>query len=47
MTTLTVRIDDKKAEALNEKARLYSLPVETLLLASLDNLVTQPSQSRS
>jgi hypothetical protein len=43
MTTLTVRIDDKKAEVLNEKARQYGLPLETLLLVSLDNLVTQPS----
>lgn len=42
MTTLTVQIDDKKAEALRERARLVGLEVEQLLTASVDDLISQP-----
>jgi hypothetical protein len=42
MTTLTVTIDDRKAKALKSKAEHYGLPLEDLLVASIENLVTQP-----
>ncbi len=42
MTTLTVTIDDRKAAVLKNKAEHYGLPLEDLLVASIDNLVTQP-----
>ncbi len=42
MTTVTVTIDDAKAAALREKAKHYGLPLEELLLASMESLVTQP-----
>ena len=42
MTNLTVTIDDRKAAVLESKAKLYGLPLEALLLASIDNLINQP-----
>ena len=42
MTTLTVTIADRKAKALKSKAERYGLPLEDLLVASIENLVTQP-----
>ena len=42
MTTLTVTIDDMKAKALKSKAEHYGLPLEDLLVASIENLITQP-----
>ncbi len=42
MTTLTVTIDDRKATALKDKAEHYGLPLEDLLAASIENLITQP-----
>ncbi len=44
MTTLTVTIDDSKAAALKDKAEHYKLPLEELLVASIENLVTQPEE---
>jgi hypothetical protein len=42
MTTITVRIDDKKAEALREKAARFGLQPEQFLIASVDDLISQP-----
>lgn len=42
MTTLTVTIDDRKAVMLKDKAEHYGLPLEELLVASIENLVSQP-----
>ncbi|MCK4763864.1 MAG: DNA-binding protein [Candidatus Aminicenantes bacterium] len=42
MTTLTVKIDDRKAEALRTRAEHYGLPLEDLLAASIESLLTQP-----
>ncbi|MCP5053782.1 MAG: DNA-binding protein [bacterium] len=42
MTTLTITIDDRKAAALKDKAEHYGLPLEELLVASMENLLTQP-----
>ncbi|MGE5343176.1 MAG: DNA-binding protein [Candidatus Omnitrophota bacterium] len=42
MTTLTVRINDKKAEELKVKAEQYGTPLEDLLIASMENLLSQP-----
>jgi hypothetical protein len=42
MTTLTVRIDDKKATILKNKADQYGLQLEDLLTASIENLLLQP-----
>lgn len=42
MTTLTLTIDDHKAAALKDKAEHYGLPLEDLLIASIENLVSHP-----
>ena len=42
MTTLTVTIDDRKAVMLKDKAKHYGLPLEDLLAASIEDLVSQP-----
>ena len=44
MTTFTVTIDDRKAAALKERAERCGLPLEDLLIASIENLVTQPEE---
>jgi hypothetical protein len=44
MTTLTVTIDDRKAAALKDRAEHFELPLEDLLVASIENLVTQPEK---
>ena len=43
MTTLTVRINDNRAEALKVKAEQYGTPLEDLLIASMENLLSQPA----
>jgi len=44
MKTLTVTIDDRKATALKNKADHYGLHLEDLLIASIENLVSQSEQ---
>lgn len=44
MTTLTVTIDDRKAVALKDRAEHFGLPLEDLLMASIENLVNQPEK---
>jgi hypothetical protein len=43
MTSITVHLDDAKAEALREKAQIYGLKPEQLLTASVEDLIGQPS----
>ena len=42
MTTMTVQLDDARAEALRNKAQRAGLEPEQLLAASLDDLIAQP-----
>ena len=42
MTTMTLQIDDVKADALRQKARRVGLEPEQLLAASVDDLIGQP-----
>ena len=42
MTSITLQIEDRKAEALREKAERLGLRAEQLLMASVDDLVAQP-----
>lgn len=42
MTTMTLQIDDVKADALRRKARRVGLEPEQLLAASVDDLIGQP-----
>jgi len=42
MTTMTLKIDDKKAAALRQKAQRVGLEPEQLLTASIDDLIAQP-----
>lgn len=42
MTTITVQLEDIKAEALFEKARRYGLRAEQFLMATVDSLIGQP-----
>ncbi len=42
MTTMTLQIDDAKADALRQKARRVGLEPEQLLTASVDDLISQP-----
>ena len=42
MTTITLRIEDAKAEALREKAGRYGLLPEQFLRASVEDLIGQP-----
>ena len=42
MTTITIQLEDAKAQALREKAERYGLKPEQFLLASVDDLVGQP-----
>jgi hypothetical protein len=42
MTSITVQLEDLKAEALRERAKRYGLKPEQFLMASVDDLVGQP-----
>lgn len=42
MATITIQLEDEKAQALREKARSYGLRADQFLLASIDDLVGQP-----
>ena len=42
MTSITVQLEDAKAQALREKAKRYGLKTEQFLMASVDDLVGQP-----
>ena len=42
MTTMTLQLDDAKADALRKKARRMGLEPEQLLTASVDDLIGQP-----
>ncbi len=42
MTTITVQLEDAKAQALREKADRYGLNPEQFLTASLEDLIGQP-----
>ncbi len=44
MTTLTVRINDRKAAELKVKAEQYGVLLEDLLIASMENLLFQPEE---
>ena len=42
MTSITVQIDDKKADALRKKADRFGLGPEQFLTASVEDLIAQP-----
>lgn len=42
MTTITVQLEDDKANALRQKAKRYGLKAEQFLTATVDDLVGQP-----
>ena len=42
MTTITVQIEDTKAQALREKANRFGLRPEQFLTASVEDLIGQP-----
>ncbi len=42
MTTMTLQLDEVKADALRQKARRIGLEPEQLLAASVDDLIGQP-----
>jgi hypothetical protein len=42
MTTITVQIEDAKAQALREKANRFGLRPEQFLTASVEDLIGQP-----
>jgi antitoxin FitA len=42
MTTVTVRLNDRRAEELRVKAEQYGVLLEDLLIASMENLLSQP-----
>ncbi|MBN1425741.1 DNA-binding protein [Candidatus Fermentibacteria bacterium] len=42
MTTITLQLDDAKAEALRKRAQRVGLEPEQLLRASVDDLIAQP-----
>ncbi|MEA1929185.1 MAG: DNA-binding protein [Candidatus Auribacterota bacterium] len=42
MTTITVQLEETKAQALREKADRYGLNPEQFLTASLEDLIGQP-----
>ncbi len=42
MTTITIQIDEAKAEALREKAERLGLQSDQLLTASVEDLIGQP-----
>lgn len=42
MTTVTLQLDDTKADALRKKAQRVGLEAEQLLAVSVDDLIGQP-----
>ena len=42
MTTITLQLDDVKADALRKRAQRVGLEPEQLLSASVDDLIAQP-----
>ena len=42
MTTITVQIEDRKADALRKKADRFGLGPEQFLMASVEDLIGQP-----
>ena len=42
MTTITLTMEDKKAEQLRDRARHYGVDVKELLAASIEDLVGRP-----
>lgn len=42
MTTMTLQLDDVRADALRKKAERLGLEPEQLLRASIDDLIAQP-----
>jgi len=42
MTTMTLQLDDVRADALRKKAERVGLEPEQLLRASIDDLIAQP-----
>lgn len=42
MTTMTLQLDDAKADALRNRAQRVGLEPEQLLRASVDDLIAQP-----
>jgi hypothetical protein len=44
MTTVTVKIDDTRAAALKVRAEQYGMLLEDLLIASMENLLSQPAE---
>ena len=42
MTTMTLQLDDAKADALRKRAQRVGLEPEQLLRASVDDLIAQP-----
>ena len=45
MTTIKIKLDDSKAEALQVKANHFGLKAEQLLEATLDDLVAKPDEA--
>lgn len=43
MTSITVQIEEAKAEALREKANRFGLKPEQFLTASLEDLIARPA----
>jgi len=44
MTTLTVKINERRATALKIKAKQYGVLLEDLLIASMESLLSQPEE---
>ena len=42
MTTITVQIEEAKAQSLREKANRFGLNQEEFLIASIEDLIAQP-----
>lgn len=42
MTKITIQIEDNKAQALSEKAKRFGLDPEQFLVASVEDLISQP-----
>ena len=42
MTTITVQLDDTKADLLREKAKKFGLSPDQLVTASIEDLIAQP-----
>ena len=44
MTTLSLKLDDKKAAVLREKAEMYGLKIEDLVIASIEDLLSRTDE---